>query len=354
MNMSALPRISIIVTCYNYGRYVAQALDSVLVQGYPSCELIVVDDGSTDDAPRVLARYADRARIIRQENQGSIAAYNRGFAEASGDVIVLLDADDWLEPSALSRIAQHWRPEVSKLQWDLKIVDADGHDLGRKFCHFDSDYDERRVRESFQKTGTYRWPVSVGNAYSRWFAEKVFPLSRGYGPDGALNTVAPLYGDVVTVPEVLAAYRIHGSNQWSSRGGDFARLPRRISQRSAELGLIAVHAARIGRTAPAVSLDHELAFLNYRMMARKLGLDYPGSNADSASELCLKALALLKRERYPLKSALVHAAWFTALASSPAPAAKALMKLRFRRGALQSAIQRGKARLGRSEPQVPR
>jgi glycosyltransferase involved in cell wall biosynthesis len=185
--MKSVPRISVIVTCYNYGRFVARAIDSVLDQGYENLELIVVDDGSRDDTPLVLRRYAARGRIITQENRGSIAAYNRGFAAASGDIIVLLDADDWLEPSALASIAKHWRPTLAKLQWELKIVDGEGRDLGRKFCHFDAGYDAARVRESFRRTGTYRWPVSVGNAYSRWFAEKVFPLSVEHGPDGALN-----------------------------------------------------------------------------------------------------------------------------------------------------------------------
>jgi glycosyltransferase involved in cell wall biosynthesis len=338
--MRPLPRISVIVTCYNYGRYVARAIDSALEQSYENLELIVVDDGSSDETPSVLQRYAARARIITQANQGSIAAYNRGFAAASGDVIILLDADDWLEPGALARVAEHWTPEVAKIQWELKIVDTEGNDLGRKFCHFDTGYDAARVRESFRRTGTYRWPVSVGNAYSRWFAEKVFPLSVEHGPDGALNTVAPLYGDVVTLPEVLAAYRIHGQNLWSSRGNDFARLPERIRQRRAELDLVRVHADRTGQQAPEVSLDHEIAFLNYRLMAQQLGLSYPGSPIDSKLGLFLKALRLLKREGYPLRHGLAHASWFAALGLGPKPVARALMQLRFRRAALKAAGRR--------------
>jgi hypothetical protein len=327
------PRISVIVTCYNYGRYVAQALESALTQPYAHKEIIVVNDGSTDDSSAVIARYADRVTVIEQPNAGHIAAYNRGFEASSGDIIVLLDADDVLAPDALPSIAAVWSPRAAKVQYDLSIIGAQGEDLGRKFCHFDEGYDAARVRESFRRTGTYRWPVSVGNAYSRWFARELFPLSPDFGPDGALNTVAPVYGDIVTIPRVLASYRVHGQNIWSNTGRDAARLPARIAQRSGEVALMQRHARARGVACPSENaLDHEIAFINYRLMARALELRYAGDEADSRPRLLRRALATLLRERYPWRMSLAHAVWFAALSLAPVRLAQQLIQLRFRRG----------------------
>jgi glycosyltransferase involved in cell wall biosynthesis len=328
------PSFSIIVTCYNYARYVEQALESALCQSYPDKQIVVVNDGSSDDSLEVISRYADRVTIIDQPNAGSIAAYNRGYQASSGDVIVLLDADDVLAPDALTQVAAVWTSKLAKVQWDLRIIDTDGRDLGRKFCHFDEKYDASRVRQAFRRTGTYRWPVSVGNAYSRWFADALFPLSPAHGPDGALNTVAPVYGDVATVARPLASYRIHGRNLWSTTANDFGRLPERIRQRLDEVELMQRHARRRGVDVPSGSvLDHEIAFVNYRMMAQALGLDYPGCADDSRPRLLRQALRVLQAERYPAQLALAHAAWFSALSVAPQAAAEALIRRRFSRNA---------------------
>lgn len=343
------PLVSVIVTCYNYGRYVAQALDSALAQRYPNVEIVVVNDGSTDDSREVLARYADRVRVIEQANQGAIAAYNAGFAASRGDIVVLLDADDALEPDALARVVAVWGPQVAKVQWELRIIDSQGRDLGRKFCHFDARYDAATVRRSFEATGTYRWPVSVGNAYARRFAEQVFPLSPDVGPDGALNTVAPLYGDVVTLPEVLASYRVHGQNTWSSTGADASRLPARIRQRRREIAVMQRHAAELGVVlSNEDALDHELAFVNYRLMAKKLELSYPGSDSESLSSLLATAWRLLRAEEHSPAQLAKHTLWFSTLAASPPAVTRGLMRLRFGRGAVQGALVDARARLRRS------
>lgn len=332
MNAPGL-RFSVIVTCYNYGQYVAAAVESALSQSYPHVEVVVVNDGSQDDSLQVLSRFGGRIKLIDQPNQGSIPAYNRGFVESTGDVIVLLDADDLLEPDALSSVAAVWSDALAKVQWDLRIIDAQGRDLRRKFCNFDASYDAARVRDSFRRTGTYRWPVSVGNAYARWFAEAVFPLASEHGPDGALNTVAPVYGEVATIARPLASYRIHGKNLWSNTGSDLQRLPERISQRAAEISLMQQHARRRGVSVPEQNaLDHEIAFVNYRLMAKALGLDYEGARSDTRARLLQQAFRVLRQERYPARLGLAHAAWFSALAVSPRGPAQQLMRLRFQRG----------------------
>jgi len=91
------PVVSVIIPAYNAGPYLAEALDSVLHQTYPSREIIAVDDGSTDDTPRCLASYRPWVTVIRQENAGPGAARNAGLRTASGRYIAFLDHDDlWL------------------------------------------------------------------------------------------------------------------------------------------------------------------------------------------------------------------------------------------------------------------
>ena len=92
-----MKNVSVIIPTYNYGRYLGEAIDSALGQTLPPLEVIVVDDGSTDDTPQVLASYGDRIRVVRQKNSGVAVARNSGIAAARGDYVAFLDADDvWL------------------------------------------------------------------------------------------------------------------------------------------------------------------------------------------------------------------------------------------------------------------
>jgi hypothetical protein len=168
-------------------------------------------------------------------------------------------------------------------------------------------------------------------------------------PDGTLNTLAPIYGDVITIPSPLGFYRIHGKNRWSSTGSDFARLPQRIEDRRKEVAVMQEHARKRGVSVPAGdALDHEIAFINYRLMAKKLGLEYAGHGQDSPGSLLGKAYAVLRAERYPLKLSLTHAVWFGVLAIAPAGAARELIRFRFQRNTAGVPYKRTLLRLLRS------
>ena len=97
------PRVSFVVTNYNYGRYLGHALDSLLTQNFHDLEIIVVDDRSTDNSAEVLATYAGdpRVRIVRHtENEGSIRSYNQGLGMARGEFVGVFDADDYAKIDA--------------------------------------------------------------------------------------------------------------------------------------------------------------------------------------------------------------------------------------------------------------
>lgn len=98
-------RISVVIPTYNYGRFIGNAIESVLAQTIPVDEIIVVDDGSTDDTERVVRGYGGKVRYIKQDNKGVSAARNTGVENSSGDFIAFLDADDtWLPKTVESQI----------------------------------------------------------------------------------------------------------------------------------------------------------------------------------------------------------------------------------------------------------
>ncbi len=103
LDAGRMPRVSVIIPAYNAAWCIRRAVDSVLAQSYPGYELIVVDDGSTDDTAALLAGYADAVRIVSKPNGGLSSARNAGIAAARGEFVAFLDADDWWMPEKLAR-----------------------------------------------------------------------------------------------------------------------------------------------------------------------------------------------------------------------------------------------------------
>jgi glycosyltransferase involved in cell wall biosynthesis len=101
--------VSVVIPVFNGSRYLAEAVRSVLDQTYPRVEVVAVDDGSTDDSPRVLAGFGERVRVIRQANSGVAAARNTGMSNARGEFVAFLDQDDYWRPEKLARQVDRFR-----------------------------------------------------------------------------------------------------------------------------------------------------------------------------------------------------------------------------------------------------
>ena len=127
--MNNQPLVSVIINNYNYAQFLRQAIDSILNQNYPNLEVIVVDDGSTDNSREVINQYGDRIYPIFQENGKQAAALNTGFAASKGEIILCLDADDYLLPSAVEQIVAAFQPGIGKVHFRLQVVDADNQPL---------------------------------------------------------------------------------------------------------------------------------------------------------------------------------------------------------------------------------
>jgi len=114
------PLISIVVPVYNYANYVARAIKSALAQDYPNVEVVVVDDGSTDDTAKVVAQFDTEVEYVYQENRGLAGARNTGIAKATGSAIFFLDADDQMDTNVLTKLSG--------------VLDNSGEDTGLAAC----------------------------------------------------------------------------------------------------------------------------------------------------------------------------------------------------------------------------
>jgi glycosyltransferase involved in cell wall biosynthesis len=224
-----IPTISVVIPAYNSARYLPAAVESVLRQTVRDVEVVVVDDGSTDDTPAVMAGYGPPVRYVRQPNGGVSAARNRGIAEARGRYIAFLDADDT------------WLP--GKLEHQMAVL---RDHPGRRLCYsaftvVDADLRPISERHS-QRAGTALEDLLlsgnvIGSICTVVCERDLFATAGGFDP--ALSQCADWdmwvrlarLTEFVYLDEPLVTYRQHASNM--SRG---ARLLEQDSLRVLEKG----------------------------------------------------------------------------------------------------------------------
>ncbi|MBW4418224.1 MAG: glycosyltransferase [Myxacorys californica WJT36-NPBG1] len=212
-------KVSVIISNYNYARYLPDAISSVLAQTYANIELVIVDDGSTDDSRTVITDYQQKApdiiKAIFQENQGQGAAFNTAFAASTGDVIAFLDADDVWKPHKLQRIVDKFNSaaNIAGVMHPLNLIDADDNvidDLSNEWLP------NGDLANIVLDTGhAWNYPPTSGLAYRRSALAKVLPMDAvkwRLCADGCLVYCTAFLGSIEGIHEVLASYRIHGSN----------------------------------------------------------------------------------------------------------------------------------------------
>ena len=209
--------LSVIILNYNYGRYLRQCIDSVLAQDYESVELIVVDDGSTDDSRTVIESFGARVTASFKQNGGMVSAMNHGFRLAHGDVIMFVDSDDYLLPGAISAHASALaQAGVVRSQAFMTVLDESQPSRRSTIPGAHAAEGELRELVLQRGPGAYVSSPNSGNAWSRQFLEQVFPLPdhlRAVGGETFLMDAAPLFGRVVTLKhQPWAIYRVHDDN----------------------------------------------------------------------------------------------------------------------------------------------
>lgn len=241
--------LSVIVPAYNAAAYIKQAIDGALSQAGLGIEIIVVDDGSTDATPEILARYGDRIRTIRQPNQGPAAARKRGIASALGAWLAFLDADDlWLPDFVRVMIAcAKQAPEnVAVIACGWQHVDINGAPIGLAVS-----LDFKRLSFERLLLGNRFPPVAVVARRSAVMLSGGFDESIYGVEDWDMWLRMALRGyEITSVPEVLAAYRqVPGSvsrNVMRLRDNSFRVLDKVFEQPSLPPGLASLRERAYG------------------------------------------------------------------------------------------------------------
>jgi len=208
---------SIVISSYNYGRFLRRAIDSALSQTYPNTEVIVADDCSTDDSREIILSYGDRViPMLREKNEGGDANYNEACRMSRGQVIFILDSDDMLCPTVVERAMPHFHDsDVVKVHWPLWEINVNGRKTGRVVpCPV---LPEGRLREAVARNGPFNYPSpsTSGNAYARGFLEDTLPLPRGVYGDSYVCAWASASGTIRRLPEPQGFYRIHSRNTYA-------------------------------------------------------------------------------------------------------------------------------------------
>ncbi|HET9661286.1 MAG TPA: glycosyltransferase [Thermomicrobiales bacterium] len=217
--MSAPATASILIVNFDYGRYLSSAIDSALSQTWPDVQVVVVDDGSTDESALIMQTYGDEIQTVYKQNGGQASGTNAAFPLLTGDTVIFLDADDALEPDAIEKtIGCFEDPDVVKVCWPFTIVDRNGLPTGEiKFRRLSGGNFRRQALR--MGPASHYTPAHSGNFWRKSFLDQVFPIDETDFRnivDAYLFTFSPFFGSFRAVPEPLTRYRVHGANISSS------------------------------------------------------------------------------------------------------------------------------------------
>jgi hypothetical protein len=329
--------VSIVISNHNYGHFVADAVESAVAQTHRDLQVIVVDDGSTDDSLEILSGYPS-VTLVAQENRGQAGALNAGLKLATGAVVIFLDADDMLAPTTAAVVAEVFerRPDVVKVMYRLQVVDANGVPTGelKPPAHLplrSGDLRPYELRFPFDMT----WMATSGNAFRTSALERIFPIDEREYPlcaDWYLSHLTPLIGLVEFLDTVGGEYRFHGANNYERQTGrlDLEQVRQTIvyARRTAQhLVDLARELDLDGRPATA---DDVIAVSEIWQRLLSLRLEPGLHSIPSDSRARLLALGLrAARRRFDvslwLRAAL--AAWVLAVGLAPRPLLPVLVRM---------------------------
>lgn len=220
-----LPLATVLIDTYNYENFIESSIDSVINQNFPSkdIEIIVVDDGSTDQTSEKVKRYKDRIKYIYKPNGGQASAFNAGFQESKGQYILLLDSDDYCEPNRVERVVEEFErfKEVGFILNSRKIIESNKvlYEQKPNFHNLKLDYQNLELFRN-ASYGTSRTSIRKS------VLQELLPLNESgmiIEADLYLNLILFFLTNVSCLNEHLTGYRIHGSNLYTVT--DITKLP---------------------------------------------------------------------------------------------------------------------------------
>ncbi|AXH98442.1 glycosyltransferase [Sporosarcina sp. PTS2304] len=222
-------KASVLINNYNYGRFLKVCIESVIDQTYPDVEMIVYDDGSTDESISIMEEYKEQIQIIAHENHGKtpninqMNAINKAFELSTGDVILLLDSDDFFMNNKIEEVVCIFTKDstIEAIQHPLKTVDAEGKPTG--VIEPILKYNENPIESIYAtKNLFHHFSITSGLSFRRSFLKNVLPLVEDERTklfsDTRLMLLAALDTKIATIFSPLAYYRRHGKNAWGSIG----------------------------------------------------------------------------------------------------------------------------------------
>jgi glycosyltransferase involved in cell wall biosynthesis len=244
-------KFSIIICNYNYQSFVGKSIESCLQQDYPKelFEIIIVDDGSTDESLKVIETYAGRddVKITSQANYGQAAAFKAGVNIAKNQIICLLDSDDYFLPHKLSRVSSYieesfcFLPENFFLSHDLMIENQEKSLAKTWFADLGLQIGQIEFINYLESFHTYPFANPSGQIYSHSLIQNLLKnMETNNWKQGADNPIAHgaamLCGGVHLLHEVLAIYRVHGNNFYAQVNNQGSIKPKRaFSERTSNL-----------------------------------------------------------------------------------------------------------------------
>ncbi|HEY9630757.1 MAG TPA: glycosyltransferase [Coleofasciculaceae cyanobacterium] len=224
--MESQPLVSILINNYNYGRFLKEAIESALNQTYPRIEVIVVDDGSTDNSREVISSYGDRIVSILKENGGQASAFNAGFAASQGDVVCFLDADDLFKPEKAATVVLDFQ-KAQEIGWHFHTLEFFGiiakketQEVNLNPSELSGIYDLRPYLKKGKLKGRLSFEIGTatsGICFRRSFLEKVLPMSEEIRitSDDYIKYAALGSSEGFISFQTLAKQRIHGDNAYT-------------------------------------------------------------------------------------------------------------------------------------------
>jgi glycosyltransferase involved in cell wall biosynthesis len=236
------PLVSVLVANYNYGRFLGQALESVLKQTYQKFEIVVCDDGSTDESRDILTVYRRKygqIKVLLQDNEGQSDAILAAFHACCGEIICFLDSDDTFLPTKLKELVEAFvhAPEAGFAVHRLTATDGSLRKM-RPVPAVGKLVSGWRAPQMSLSSPQMPWgmPPTSGLALRRAVAERILPYLRGRRAfaDSVIQALAPLVTPIVAIDRPLGLYRVHGENSLGLRKFTAPELER-LSLRDTEL-----------------------------------------------------------------------------------------------------------------------
>ncbi len=223
--MELTPLVSILINNYNYGQFLEEAINSAINQTYENIEVIVVDDGSTDNSREIIANYGNKIISILKENGGQASAFNAGFANSQGDIICFLDADDVFISSKVAEMVDIFE-QYKYIGWyfhTYKLVDTDLKMLNKQIKNIGNSkiYDIRNDLKRGKLNGKLPLAGIVTSVlcYKRSLLEKILPMPEiiRITSDDYLKFVAFTLSPGYCSQKSLTWQRIHDNNLYTLR-----------------------------------------------------------------------------------------------------------------------------------------